>query len=115
VITTTTCPTASTLRRELETLPGTSTAVLMRDLPVEDERRRRLIMESVAALVGPPRCYPMSRYEPGPVHELAEAAPSLAAEGLDWHTEDSFAPAPPAFVALLCVQGDEQVKLTCVA
>jgi len=109
VITTATCP-AAALLRDLEALHESSTAVLVRDLPAEDERFRSLLMESAAALIGPPRCYPMSRYGPGPVHELTEAAPSLAAGGLDWHTEDSFAPAPPAFVALLCVQGDEQVR-----
>lgn len=110
MIVTGTYPTLSELQRELESLREASHAVLVRGLPVGHEGYHHQVMEAIAALLGPPRCYPASRYGPGTVHDMTEPAPPLADTGLDWHTEDSYAPVPPAYVALLCIKGGSQVR-----
>lgn len=106
----TSCHTVAELKSELEALHEGSDAVLVKGFAVGNERYHGQIMEAVAAFLGPPRCYPASRYGSGPVHVLAEPAPPRVADDLDWHTEDSYALTPPAFVALLCIKGDAQVR-----
>jgi alpha-ketoglutarate-dependent taurine dioxygenase len=104
------CPTAAEMHRALSALHQVSKAVLVKGLPSRDEQYQRKIMDAVAVLLGQPRCYPASRYGPGPVHDMTEPMPPLVDDGLDWHTEDSFASMPPSFVALLCIKGDKQVR-----
>jgi hypothetical protein len=110
VIVTSTYPSLPEIQCELASLREGSAAVLVRGLPVGDGSYHHRVMDAVAAVLGPPRRYPASRYGSGAVHDMADPAPSLACTGLDWHTEDSYAPVPPAFVALLCIKGDSQVR-----
>ncbi|HZG43995.1 MAG TPA: hypothetical protein VEY93_13655 [Longimicrobium sp.] len=87
-----------------------SNAILIKGLPVNDQTSRNDIFSEIVKVLGAPRCYLASRYGENPVHLLAEPSPPLVDQGLDWHTEDAFARVPPAFVALLCLEGDTSVR-----
>ena len=69
-----------------------------------------LVLLKIIALLGSEVNYPSSKYGSKLIHELKSNAPSLVADGIDWHTEDSFRLIPPKYVALYCVKGSVSVN-----
>jgi len=103
------CATPFALNLPLRTLEG-SAAVLLRGLPTSDEETTKRIFSEISTALGSPCAYPNSRYGSGVVHLLKDPPPPLVDKGLDWHTEDAFAKVVPSIIALLCLQGDAQVR-----
>jgi hypothetical protein len=87
-----------------------ASAVLLRGASWFDEEDAVRMMAALAKPLGVPRRYPQSIYGDGMIQRISRPAPSLAAQGLDWHTEDTYSTNAPLFLALMCLLGDSSVK-----
>jgi Taurine catabolism dioxygenase TauD, TfdA family len=54
--------------------------------------------------------YPSSKYGNLDIHQLSGNPKPLIDAGIDWHTEDSFAPIPPNIIVLFCIKGSTKVS-----